>query len=190
MKDNGGYSLPSRSDREGGGESQASYTKPDPKRGAHLRGNIKHAGFVGISYGGIFLSLIFFVFLFQFIAVKSFGLDPGSTLIRPYPNSSGLVYFDVFGYIFSLRNGFNDIQDRLLNVFTTFPSISFGGDIIAGLKSLVNIIAVVVNVSFLPLKFIVIMPLQMVTLILGFSISNGFSDFLSTMASIAIPYWN
>lgn len=150
-------------------------------------GKSAHFAFVGSSVVSGLGFLLLFVALCELVAVQVWGVPSSKVFIKTYPNSN-LVYFDVFGYILNLRTGFDYINRNMFSTFTGFPVISFS-DWISGIKALVNMFSVAINTLFLPIKFILVYPLQAVQLVLGFSVSDGLSSFLSNLASWMVPYW-
>ena len=137
--------------------------------------------------GGSLLVFLMFVALFQYIAVKEWGFT-GSTFLATYPDGSGLVYFNVFGYLKNLSETFSHNSKALFNAFPEQPvSPDVSWDIIGWVKYGFAWFFFILDCGFIPLKIVVIFPLQVIKSFLGFYITDSFGSFLDFLMGLMIP---
>lgn len=127
---------------------------------------------------------LFCVVLFEWVCLHLFGVK--NSLFSLYPDGSGLTYFDVFGYLLNVKNGFGVMTSSFLDTFA--PPMLKWNDIGNSILSIYNSLAYFFNLILLILKMIVVYPLMAVGVFLGGIFNDGFLSGLSTFLMWLFPY--
>lgn len=127
---------------------------------------------------------LFCVILFEWVSLHLFGVK--NALFTAYPDGSGLIYFDVFGYLLNIKNGFGVMTSSFLDTFSA-PTLKWN-DIGNSILSIYNSLSYFFNLVLLIIKLNVVYPLMAVGTFLGGIFNDGFLGGLYTFLLWRFPY--
>lgn len=144
------------------------------------------ANFMFIS-GGIF-GIYVVILMFRWFLVSEFGF-PDDPFFKPYPDGSGLYYFDVLQWGKTVASSVNNMKDALVKVFTNFGSNAFSDN---WFTNLVNVLILPINFVFGLAKILLYFPFAFAGLLFGgwFYDWTNPGGWLYQMLSFEIPYLN
>lgn len=133
--------------------------------------------------GKIFIGVIVIGLIFS--VWSSFGW---SSVIKTYttPYGTNIFYIDFYSYIQNIQNIPNDFLDKII---IKPPTLKFEWNLLTILKNIVNLIIMMLNTLFIPIKLILVIITYFQSL-LGMNLDNNpLNTLIEILNNLQISYW-